>query len=633
MYSTPKTPAVAQRHRAKSISKPSTTAITPGGALSSTLYNLNITNSGSPTKGKGTSAAIIGGKTTGNARGLQRKKSTTASASGSVPAAFDTSVSNPFITSSSRSRPSSPVKRPLSRSASSNTPNETLSRQAKAGVIRKGGVESRLEVVTHDYIPQPPAQQPQKDLKRSKSNPGINRSTSSRDRFITTRDSTTDLGALSNTLHQMSLNPPSSPGHTARLAEATGVPLGNRRILGYHEQPPLPTSSSTNVLLGAGGSDATLNAAREFAKPLYATRPGALASSNGTALTKSRKLPSQPDRVLDAEGIPDDFYLNLISWSSLNVVGVALANVVYLWNADAGTVQNLGSCPEGTYVSSVDFSNDGAFIAVGLGNGDVELWDTETGQKLRTMSGHSAQVGCMSWFNHIVSSGCEDGSVWHHDVRVGRHKVMELLGHSGAVCGVKWRADGELLASGGNDNVVNIWDGRVGDAGENGDARGSAKWTKRNHTAAVKALAWCPWSPSLLATGGGTNDATIHIWNSTTGARLHSLSTPAQISSIHFAKHTKEIVTTHGYPTHSVMIHSYPGMERVGEIRDAHECRVLGSVVGPSGETLCTVAADENLKFWRLWDVASQNAKKKKQGMVGSHAGEGKTKEGVLTLR
>jgi hypothetical protein len=31
---------------------------------------------------------------------------------------------------------------------------------------------------------------------------------------------------------------------------------------------------------------------------------------------------------------------------------------------------------------------------------------------------------------------------------------MELLGHTGEVCGLKWRNDGELLVSGGNDNIV-----------------------------------------------------------------------------------------------------------------------------------------------------------------------------------
>lgn len=270
----------------------------------------------------------------------------------------------------------------------------------------------------------------------------------------------------------MSLNTQSSPGHTTRLAAATGVPI-NRRILGYHEQPP-----------AASSSDLTLAQQREYAKPLYAQRPGALPSSTGTTTSKSRKIPTQPERVLDAPGMVDDFYLNLLSWSCQNAVAVALETAIYIWRADTGTVMQLGEAPEGSYISSVDFSSDGSYLGVGLGTGGVELWDVEAGTKLRTMGGHQGQIAVLSWNQHILSSGCADGSIWHHDVRVPRHKVMELLGHSGEVCGLRWRSDGELLASGGNDNVVNIWDGRVGDVGDG--ARGSAKWTKRNHTAAVK---------------------------------------------------------------------------------------------------------------------------------------------------
>jgi hypothetical protein len=114
-----------------------------------------------------------------------------------------------------------------------------------------------------------------------------------------------------------------------------------------------------------------------------------------------------------------------------------------------------------------------------------------------------AQVAALGWHGHILSSGCGDGSIWHHDMHVAWHKVMELLGHSGEVCGLKWRADGELLASGGNDNVVNIWDGRVGDVTEG--SRGVARWTKRNHTAAVKAivpLQPCPSCALMFAFAG-----------------------------------------------------------------------------------------------------------------------------------
>jgi cell division cycle protein 20 (cofactor of APC complex) len=369
----------------------------------------------------------------------------------------------------------------------------------------------------------------------------------------------------------------------------------------------------------------------------------------------------------------DDFYLNLLSWSIQNAVAVALETSTYVWKADTGTVTQLGEAPEGAYVSSLDFSNDGTFLGIGLSTGDVELWDAESGQKLRTMSGHQGQVATLSWNQHILSSGCADGSIWHHDVRVPRHKVMELLGHTGEVCGLKWRNDGELLASGGNDNVVNIWDGRIGDVGTQSSARGSAKWTKRNHTAAVKvrspspspsnppsnplthpplhshkqAIAWCPWQPSLLASGGGTNDATINIWNSTTGARLHSLRTPSQITTIHFSPTRKELLTTHGYPTNSLMIHAYPSMERVAEIRDAHESRVLFSCLSPSGDVVCTGAGDENLKFWRVWDGGVDSGGigggiggigKKKRSAGGNEDGVGggrinSTKEGILSIR
>lgn len=285
-------------------------------------------------------------------------------------------------------------------------------------------------------------------------------------------------------LDYMTLNPESaSPGHTARLAAATGVPLG-KRVLAYHEPPP------------PSASDSLLSQQRELVRPLYA-RPGALPSSNATASNKSRKIPTQPERVLDAPGILDDFYLNLISWSSLNILAVALEGATYIWKAESGEVVQLGEAPEGSYVSAVNFSNDGQYLGIGLGGGEVELWDVETQTKLRTMTGHSTQVACLSWNQHILSSGCGDGSIWHHDVRVARHKVGELIGHQGEVCGLQWREDGELLASGGNDNVVNVWDGRVGDVTP--DSRTVPRWTKRNHTAAVKVCGFV-WYVILLLT-------------------------------------------------------------------------------------------------------------------------------------
>jgi len=269
--------------------------------------------------------------------------------------------------------------------------SDSLSRQASGGVIRKGGVESRLDVVTRDYVPP-------SDLKRSRSTPAVVRSL--HDRFITNRDEQDMTAALD----MLSLSKPSSPAHTARLAQAAGVPL-NRRVLSYHEAPP--TSSS----------DPTLALQREFARPLYA-RPSELPSSTGAVTNKSRKIPTQPERVLDAPGMVDDFYLNLITWSCQNVLAVALAESTYIWRAETGTVSRVGEAPEGSYVSSVDFSNDGTYLGIGIGTGEVELWDVEAAQKLRTMSGHQGQIAALSWHQHTLSPARGDGSIWHHDVRI-----------------------------------------------------------------------------------------------------------------------------------------------------------------------------------------------------------------------
>ncbi len=262
----------------------------------------------------------------------------------------------------------------------------------------------------------------------------------------------------------------SSPGHTARLAENLGIPL-NQRILRFHQQGPQPTS------------DPTLALQRQLARPLY-QRPAGPNGSTGSSGTSKRVIPTSAQRVLDAPGLLDDFYLNLLSWSSTNELAVALCESTYIWNAESGSVDLLGTAPDGSYVSSLSYTPDASFLGIGCGNGLVEVWDMETRQRLRAMAGHQVQVASLGWNDHILTSGAADGSIWFHDVRVAEHKVMELRGHEGEVCGLQWRSDGEMLASGGNDNVVNIWDGRMLAEGETW--KSTPVFTKTNHTAAVK---------------------------------------------------------------------------------------------------------------------------------------------------
>lgn len=381
---------------------------------------------------------------------------------------------------------------------------------------------------------------------------------------------------------------PDKVAYESSLADACGVNL-NTRILAF--KPPPPESSKP------------IDLRAQYNRPLKPNKP--------QSSQFRRRIQTAPERVLDAPGLLDDYYLNLLDWSSGNQVAIGLERNVYVWSADSGSVDCLLETPADTYVSSVKWSGDGAYVGVGLGTGEIQIWDVEEGTKLRSMYGHESRVGVMGWSKHTLSTGARSGLVYNHDVRIADHKVAELVSHTSEVCGLEWRSDGAQLATGGNDNLVNIWDAR---------SLSAPKFTKTNHRAAVKALSWCPWQLNLLATGGGSYDRHIHFWNTTTGARTNSIDTGSQVTSLRWSNHYREIVSSSGFPDNSLSIWSYPTLVRNIEI-PAHETRVLHSSLSPDGQLLATAAADESLKFWKVFErKAGTSASAAREGGVGSKA-------------
>ena len=58
-------------------------------------------------------------------------------------------------------------------------------------------------------------------------------------------------------------------------------------------------------------------------------------TSDSTTLKSVRKIPKVPFKVLDAPSLEDDFYLNLVDWSSTNILAVGLGTAVYIWSASS----------------------------------------------------------------------------------------------------------------------------------------------------------------------------------------------------------------------------------------------------------------------------------------------------------
>ncbi|KAK3037639.1 hypothetical protein RJ639_030416 [Escallonia herrerae] len=304
------------------------------------------------------------------------------------------------------------------------------------------------------------------------------------------------------------------------------------------------------------------------------------------------------ERTLDAPDLLDDFYLNLLDWGVSNILAIALGNVVYLWDPSNGSPSELVNVDDEIGpVTSIRWAPDGRSIAVGLNNSHVQVWDSSARKLLRTFrEGHILRVGSLDWNSHILTTGGSDASIVNNDVRIRSHIVGTYTGHSQEVCGLKWSESGRQLASGGNDNLLFVWN--IAMASTNS----ANQWLYRltDHRSAVKALSWCPFQSNLLSSGGGVGDHSIKFWNTHTGRCLNSVDTGSQVCCLLWNKHERELLSSHGFNKNELILWKYPSMVKLAELY-GHSSRVLYMTQSPSGYTVASAAADETLKLWNVF--------------------------------
>ncbi|KAG0293538.1 substrate-specific activator of APC-dependent proteolysis [Linnemannia gamsii] len=471
---------------------------------------------------------------------------------------------------------------------------------------------------SHDYPPSPSGMR--SPTMRS---PGL-RSPSRKlvyDRFIPMRER--DLSELYD-LHESpstptrprSKNQPMTPGQTHitdhyRQAQnqAHDSVIANELML---TDPRSPHDSSLNSprRLFTYSSTTTHNT-MHFDSPsrqIYAPTPVSQESRNILLSPRKgqRAISRVPFKVLDAPDLKDDFYLNLVDWSSKNVLGVGLGSSVYLWSAATGNVHQLCDVGSPDTVTSLAWTSSASYLAVGTDKGDIQIWDVAVQKRIRTMTGHTQRVGVLAWSDHTLTSGSRDRKIYHRDVRTQEMYQQTLISHSGEVCGLKWNGSGTQLASGGNDNRLIIWD------------RESTKpqFQFRTHQAAVKAIDWNPHQAGVLASGGGTADRHIRFWNTMTGTSIGAHDTGSQVCNLAWSKTTNELVSTHGYSQNQVLVWKYPSMHQIASL-PGHTLRVLYLALSPDGQTIVTGAGDETLRFWNVFQK-SKSERRDDDGLSGA---------------
>ena len=316
---------------------------------------------------------------------------------------------------------------------------------------------------------------------------------------------------------------------------------------------------------------------------------------------KYKTIPKISYKVLDAPNLRDDFYLKLIDWSKKDIIAVGLDNKLYTWNAKYQDVSFISELSENEgYYSSLAFNNIGQFLISCSNEGNIYVKDLIKEKDefiFKDFSdGRICNICPMNLNPNIFTFGARDFIIKTIDLRIKTNPIINYIGHEKEICGMKWSLDDKKLASGGDDNLLLIWDIR----------KQEPEKIFNSHLSAIKALDWSTYKFGYLISGGGTHDMTLKLWNINNMTLVDSINTSSQICNITFSKINHEFVSTHGYINNYIYVWDSRNMTIKATLK-GHKQRVVYMALSPDSRKIVTGAGDETIRFWKVFGYENQN--------------------------
>ena len=114
---------------------------------------------------------------------------------------------------------------------------------------------------------------------------------------------------------------------------------------------------------------------------------------------------------------------------------------------------------ESVWGKSLAFSPDGRTLATGSNDGQIQLWEVNTGRKRSTLKGHVGTVDELTFSSNgkFLASGSRDGPIIIRNANTGK-RIGTLKGHARGINALTFSPDNQTLASGCGDGVVFLWD-------------------------------------------------------------------------------------------------------------------------------------------------------------------------------
>ncbi|GCL43689.1 WD-40 repeat protein [Dolichospermum planctonicum] len=109
-------------------------------------------------------------------------------------------------------------------------------------------------------------------------------------------------------------------------------------------------------------------------------------------------------------------------------------------------------------ITSLAFSPDGKTLISGSQDKTIKLWDVETSQEIRTLSGHSDHISSLAFSpnGQILASASKDKTlkIWTID---SGEEISSIKYHDSVINSIAFSPDGKVLAAGSEDRTIALF--------------------------------------------------------------------------------------------------------------------------------------------------------------------------------
>jgi WD40 repeat protein len=202
--------------------------------------------------------------------------------------------------------------------------------------------------------------------------------------------------------------------------------------------------------------------------------------------------------------------------------------------------------------------------------------------------------------------------------------TIETRGARAAVRAVAYRPDGKLLATGGDDGTIRLWDPATGDLVRMlvGDPVQSLSWSKDGKVLAAGGASWAAWlweadtGRLLRRLPGGYNLAwspdghtlarldsspRLQLWDAVTERVVRSYDFPSTGQALAWSPDGKTLAV--GLGDRTARLWDVASARETGKLEGHQGASVRGVAWSPDGKRLVTVAAGE--PAFRVWEAAT----------------------------